>query len=89
LDAANSFALIVPLPIGNGEQRANAADLVEKGAAEICSNSEFNPTWLLSNIDELIYKAEQWAAKRSPNTEKPAAEVIGQLVLTKLAKYTK
>jgi len=89
LDAANSFALIVPLPIGNGEQRANAADLVEKGAAEICSNSEFNSTWLLSNIDELIFKAEKWAAKRSPKTEKPAAEVIGQMVLTKLAKYTK
>ena len=89
IDAANSFALIVPLPIGNGEQSANAADLVEKGAAEICENSEFTSAWLISNIDRLIAKAEQWNAKRLPKSGKPAAELIGQMVLEKIARRAK
>ena len=89
IDATNSFALIVPLPIGNGEQNANAADLVAKGAAEICSNSEFSATWLEANIDQLISKAQAWNVKRAPQSGKPAAELIGEIVLSKLMKLNK
>lgn len=89
IDATNSFALIVPLPIGNGEQNANAADLVAKGAAEICSNSEFNATWLEANIDQLISKAQAWNVNRAPKSGKPAAELIGEIVLSKLMKLNK
>ncbi len=86
LDAANSYALIVPLPIGNGEQSANAADLIAKGAAQICSNSEFTSEWLISNIDQLISKAEEWNAMRAPSTQKPAAQSIGEIILQSLGK---
>lgn len=89
IDSANSFALIVPLPIGNGEQNANAADLVAKGAAQICSNSEFNAAWLDSNIEQLIKRAQEWNSKRSARLEKPAAELIGEIVLDKLVSLTK
>jgi len=86
LDAANSYALIVPLPIGNGEQVANASDLVEKGAARICLNSEFTAAWLIANIDSLAQAADQWNLKRSQKTSVPAAEVIGKLILKLMSK---
>lgn len=86
LDAANSYALIVPLPIGNGEQIANAADLVERGAARICPNSEFTGAWLIANIDSLAQAADQWNLKRSQKASLPAAEVIGTLILKLLSK---
>ncbi len=84
LDAANSFALIVPLPIGNGEQLANAQDLVEKGAAKICLNSDFTSEWLLANIDALALAADNWNIKRTQESKPRAAEVIGRSVLENL-----
>lgn len=89
IDAANSYALIVPLPIGNGEQQANAADLVEKGAARICSNSEFSAHWLISNIDSMAQAADYWNLKRSQKNITPAAEVIGEIILQLLSKTEK
>ena len=85
LDAANSYALIVPLPIGNGEQVANAQDLVEKGAARICLNSEFTSEWLLSNIESLALAADNWNIKRVQGVKPRAAELIGSRILKKVS----
>lgn len=85
LDAANSYALIVPLPIGNGEQVANAQDLVEKGAAKICLNSDFTAQWLLANIDSLALAADNWNIKRTQDSIPRAAEVIGKSALERVA----
>jgi len=85
LDAANSYALIVPLPIGNGEQVANAQDLVDKGAARICLNSEFTSEWLLSNIESLALAADNWNIKRVAGAKSRAAELIGSRILQKVS----
>ena len=85
LDAANSFALIVPLPIGNGEQVANAQDLVDKGAARICLSSEFTSEWLLSNIESLALAADNWNIKRLQGSKPRAAELIGSRILKKVS----
>ncbi len=85
LDAANSYALIVPLPIGNGEQVANAQDLVDKGAARICLNSEFTSEWLLSNIESLALAADNWNIKRVAGAKLRAAELIGSRILEKVS----
>ena len=85
LDAANSYALIVPLPIGNGEQVANAQDLVDKGAANICLNSEFSADWLLSNIESLALAADNWNIKRVQSSKPRAAELIGSRILEKVS----
>jgi len=89
LDVANSFALIIPLPIGNGEQVANAQDLVAKGAAEICLNSDFTPDWLLANIVHLVSKADSWNIKKSQITTTPSVEIIGEIVLKNLVGNSK
>jgi len=86
LDAANVYSLIVPLPIGNGEQVANAADLVAKGAAKICLNSDFTSDWLIENIDSLALAADQWNIKRTAKLSVPTAEIIGKLILRKLSE---
>ena len=85
LDAANLYALIVPLPIGNGEQIANAKDLVDKGAAKICLNSDFTGEWLLANIDSLALAADNWNIKRTQGSKPRAAEVIGRSILEKVS----
>lgn len=85
IDAANSYALIVPLPIGNGEQVANAQDLVDKGAGKICLNSDFTSEWLLSNIEALALAADNWNIKRTQKSSPRAAEVIGKIILKKVA----
>jgi UDP-N-acetylglucosamine--N-acetylmuramyl-(pentapeptide) pyrophosphoryl-undecaprenol N-acetylglucosamine transferase len=52
--ALGRFALFIPLPVGNGEQALNAAELVSQSRAEIISQREFTPEWLLSNISRLL-----------------------------------
>jgi UDP-N-acetylglucosamine--N-acetylmuramyl-(pentapeptide) pyrophosphoryl-undecaprenol N-acetylglucosamine transferase len=81
IEAANAFALIVPLPVGNGEQVANASELIEKGCATLCLNSDFSDSWLISNIDNLMTQAQDWNQKRTPISSKPAAEIIGEIIL--------
>ena len=89
LDVTNSFALIVPLPIGNGEQVANAQDLVAKGSAEICLNSNFTPKWLLENIGDLLSKADSWNIKKSQIATTSSVEIIGEIVLKNLGGSSK
>jgi UDP-N-acetylglucosamine--N-acetylmuramyl-(pentapeptide) pyrophosphoryl-undecaprenol N-acetylglucosamine transferase len=75
----------VPLPIGNGEQIANAKDLVDKGAAKICLNADFTGEWLLANIDSLALAADNWNIKRTADSKPRAAEVIGRSILEKVS----
>jgi UDP-N-acetylglucosamine--N-acetylmuramyl-(pentapeptide) pyrophosphoryl-undecaprenol N-acetylglucosamine transferase len=58
-------AVFVPYPVGNGEQRLNAADLVDSGAAIICLDADFTPKFvesvlipLLSNQDKIEHMSE-------------------------------
>lgn len=43
-------AVYVPLAIGNGEQRLNARQAVEVGAARIVENAEFTPEWVRAQL---------------------------------------
>lgn len=51
------YALFIPLPIGNGEQVLNAADLVLHNRAEIRDQSEFSAHWLLAHIERLLQQS--------------------------------
>ena len=86
--ASGRYALLVPLPIGNGEQEANAMDLVAAGAAQIVKNEEFTADWLTSNLMELLQKAS--GSKSYPINEKllHADALIGEMALRKLVKVS-
>lgn len=50
LAATGIPALLVPLEIGNGEQEANASELIETGQAKKVNNRDFTGEWLKANI---------------------------------------
>jgi len=47
-------AVYVPYPVGNGEQRFNAADAVGAGGALLVSDAEFTTDWVLSMLVPLL-----------------------------------
>lgn len=50
-------ALYIPLPIGNGEQRLNAADVVAAGGGEIIEDGELTPDVLAARVAILVSDA--------------------------------
>jgi UDP-N-acetylglucosamine--N-acetylmuramyl-(pentapeptide) pyrophosphoryl-undecaprenol N-acetylglucosamine transferase len=61
INTLGRYALFIPLPGGNGEQRLNAHSLVEQGRAEVISQSDFTAQWLERNIQRLLQ-----LSKKSP-----------------------
>ena len=84
LAAVGLPALLVPLPIGNGEQIENARDLMATGAAQMIANQDFTSEWVARNIIEILNKAPA----RFKGISKRADEVIGMkaLELIRLSK---
>lgn len=54
LTALGIPAVYVPLAIGNGEQRLNAHQAVEAGAARIVDNGAFTPEWVVTTLLPLL-----------------------------------
>lgn len=54
LTAVGVAAVFVPYPVGNGEQRFNAADVVEAGGAVIVADAEFTPAWVATSLVPLL-----------------------------------
>lgn len=52
-------AVFVPLPHGNGEQRRNAAELVEVGGALMVEDDRLTADWLLTEALPLVQDAER------------------------------
>ncbi|MGF1662387.1 MAG: glycosyltransferase [Kineosporiaceae bacterium] len=47
-------AIYVPLPVGNGEQRLNAAPVVEAGGGLMVADTELTPAWLADHVPPLL-----------------------------------
>lgn len=54
INALGRYALFIPLPIGNGEQRFNANQVIVQGRGEVIDQIHFSSTWLASNFGRLI-----------------------------------
>ncbi|TQL48149.1 UDP-N-acetylglucosamine-N-acetylmuramylpentapeptide N-acetylglucosamine transferase [Homoserinimonas aerilata] len=54
LTALRIPAVYVPLAIGNGEQRLNARQAVESGAARLVDNAVFTPEWVGTSLVPLL-----------------------------------
>lgn len=48
-------AVYVPLAFGNGEQRLNAQEAVQAGAADLVENAEFTPQWVQDRLVPLLH----------------------------------
>ncbi len=47
-------AVFIPYPVGNGEQRLNAADAVKAGGALLVADAEFTPAWIETRLVPLL-----------------------------------
>jgi UDP-N-acetylglucosamine--N-acetylmuramyl-(pentapeptide) pyrophosphoryl-undecaprenol N-acetylglucosamine transferase len=54
-------AIFVPLPIGNGEQRLNAAAVVEAGGAILVADKDFTPDWVTRTVPALLSDKDRLA----------------------------
>ena len=55
-------AVLVPLPIGNGEQALNAAGLVAAGGAVLVADRDFTPEWVERELVPLVTDKARLAA---------------------------
>lgn len=77
-------AVFVPLPIGNGEQARNAADVVAAGGALLCADADFTPHYLRSTVLPLLNDADRLAQMQSAARESSpldAAQVLARHAL--------
>ena len=54
LSALGVPAVYVPYPVGNGEQRFNAAGVVKAGGGVMVSDAHFTPAWVNSTLIQLL-----------------------------------
>lgn len=55
-------AVYVPLPVGNGEQRLNAAPVVEAGGGVLVTDADLSPAWLVEVVLPLLADDARLAA---------------------------
>jgi len=87
--AISRRAIFVPLPIGNGEQAHNAADLVSQGLAEIVENQSFTSDWLERHLEQAVEQAIDWrttASKTTALVSMNAARLIGELAISTMTR---
>jgi UDP-N-acetylglucosamine--N-acetylmuramyl-(pentapeptide) pyrophosphoryl-undecaprenol N-acetylglucosamine transferase len=87
LAAVGKFALLIPLGVGNGEQSANARDLMQMGAALIVEDNKFNADWLISNWSDLQRSAKTYVPKAMPDTS--ASEIISNVIVELVEKQNR
>ncbi|WP_102161633.1 undecaprenyldiphospho-muramoylpentapeptide beta-N-acetylglucosaminyltransferase [Zhihengliuella halotolerans] len=84
LAAVGLPAVLVPLPIGNGEQRHNGRPLVDAGGAIMVDNADFTADYVRETVLELLADAdrlEQMGRAAAGHGRRDAAESVAQLVL--------
>ncbi|EWS99796.1 UDP-diphospho-muramoylpentapeptide beta-N-acetylglucosaminyltransferase [Intrasporangium oryzae NRRL B-24470] len=62
LTAVGLPAVYVPLPVGNGEQRLNATEVVRAGGGILVDDSALTPEWIDSVLLPLVTDADRLAA---------------------------
>lgn len=83
LTAVGLPAVYVPLPIGNGEQRFNAADVVGAGGGLLVEDRAFTPEWIDDTLVPLLAdqpRLDAMAAAAAGVGERGADEVLADLV---------
>ena len=88
IEAVHKFAILVPLAIGNGEQIANAENLLQTGAAQMCSSADFNLEWLKQNLTTALASAEKFKSAPKRSTPKSADQSLGEMALEVMKKVS-
>jgi len=84
LTAVGLPAVYVPLPIGNGEQRLNAADVVAAGGGVLVDDSSLTPEWIDETLVRLVTDESRMRAMADAAAaigEREADERLADLVV--------
>lgn len=86
MEALGLPCVYVPLPIGNGEQRLNAADHVGAGGAQLVSDDDFTPDFVRRNVFPLLGSArlERMAVASASLGRAGGARALADLVLAQV-----
>ena len=90
LTAVGLPAVYVPLPIGNGEQRFNAADVVAAGGGLLVDDAALTPAWVESTLLQLLADRARVDAMTRAATgvgERGADELLADMVLAAHAEH--
>ncbi|WP_114907866.1 undecaprenyldiphospho-muramoylpentapeptide beta-N-acetylglucosaminyltransferase [Ornithinimicrobium murale] len=85
LTAVGLPAIYVPLPIGNGEQRLNAQDVVAAGGGLLVDDAAVTPEWVRESVLPLLADRDrlaQMADAAAVMGTRDAAEVLAQRVIS-------
>jgi UDP-N-acetylglucosamine--N-acetylmuramyl-(pentapeptide) pyrophosphoryl-undecaprenol N-acetylglucosamine transferase len=58
VNALGKYALFIPLPIGNGEQKVNARLVTEQSRGELLDQGQFTVDWIDEHLDRLLKNSE-------------------------------
>jgi UDP-N-acetylglucosamine--N-acetylmuramyl-(pentapeptide) pyrophosphoryl-undecaprenol N-acetylglucosamine transferase len=89
LTAVGLPAVYVPLPIGNGEQRFNAADVVAAGGGLLVEDSDLTPGWIDATLVPLVSdrdRLDAMAAASAATGERGADELLADMVVAAYAR---
>lgn len=84
LAAVGVPAIYVPLPVGNGEQRLNAADVVAAGGGQIVDDAQVSPAWVRTDVIPLLgdrTRLDAMAAAAAAHGQRDADDRLVDLVL--------
>ena len=62
LAAVGLPSVLVPYPVGNGEQELNARELVSAAGARLVKDAEFTPEWVARELVPLLERRDVIAA---------------------------
>lgn len=95
LTAVGLPAVYVPLPIGNGEQRLNAADAVGAGGGILVDDADLTPEWidralipLLGDRPRLHDMAEASAGAGERGADEKLADLVGEAFAGSVAEQS-
>ena len=83
LTAVGLPAVYVPLPVGNGEQRVNAADVVATGGGLLVDDADLTPDWVGTEVVALATdrpRLERMATAAAALGERAADERLADMV---------
>ncbi|WP_238335712.1 undecaprenyldiphospho-muramoylpentapeptide beta-N-acetylglucosaminyltransferase [Serinicoccus kebangsaanensis] len=84
LAAVGVPAIYVPLPVGNGEQRLNAREVVEAGGGLLVDDAVVAPDWVRAVVLPLVLdgaRVAQMAAAAAEHGDRDAADRLVDLIL--------
>lgn len=87
LAVAGVPSILVPLPIGNGEQKLNARELVGAGGALLVEDANFTPDYVRQSVLPLLSNAtrlQEMARAAAGQGRRDAAEVMARMVIEEI-----